>query len=83
MHHAGKVRREVARGATDKGHAAECAQFIEAVQGRRAAPIPYAAIVGSMEATFAAQESVTAGRSVTAADAASPARDHPAADPPA
>jgi predicted dehydrogenase/threonine dehydrogenase-like Zn-dependent dehydrogenase len=74
LHQDGKVRREQARGATDKGHAAECAQFLEAVQGRRAAPIPYAAIVGSMAATFAAQESLTAGR------APAPVTDPPPGD---
>jgi predicted dehydrogenase len=71
LHRDGKVRREAVRGPTDKGHAAECAHFIEAVQGRRAEPIPYADIVGSMEATFAAQESLSAGRGM-AREAAGP-----------
>ena len=76
LHRNGTVRRERARGATDKGHAAECAQFIEAVQGRRAAPIAYAAIVASMDATFAAQESLTAGRRATPVpDGAAPPGD--------
>jgi predicted dehydrogenase/threonine dehydrogenase-like Zn-dependent dehydrogenase len=61
LHEDGRVRRETARGAVDKGHAAECAAFIQAVQGRAESPIPYAAIVATMEATFAAQDSLAGG----------------------
>jgi predicted dehydrogenase len=70
LHRDGKVERVRGRGATDKGHAAECRAFVDAVRGQGDWPIPLAGIVGSMRATFAAQESLIAGtivRVVTAA----------------
>jgi len=63
------VRRETARGAADKGHAAECAAFVAAIQGRGPAPMPYASIVATMEATFTAQESLIAGPAGAGVDA--------------
>jgi len=69
LHQNGRVRRETARGAADKGHAAECAAFVAAIQGRGPAPMPYASIVATMEATFTAQESLIAGPAGAGVDA--------------
>jgi predicted dehydrogenase/threonine dehydrogenase-like Zn-dependent dehydrogenase len=64
----GKVDTIRGRGPTDKGHAAECCAFLDAVRGRTGWPIPLAEILGSMRATFAAQQSLGSG-AVVAPDA--------------
>jgi predicted dehydrogenase/threonine dehydrogenase-like Zn-dependent dehydrogenase len=57
----GKTETVRGRGPTDKGHAAECQAFLDAVRGRRDWPIALGDVVGSMRATFAAAESLVTG----------------------
>jgi predicted dehydrogenase/threonine dehydrogenase-like Zn-dependent dehydrogenase len=58
----GRVQRH--KTTTDKGHAQECALWLDAIRTGGASPIPLADIIGSMRATFAAQESVASGMPV-------------------
>lgn len=58
LHRDGKVERVRGRGPADKGHAAECRAFVDAIRGRGEWPIALRDLIGSMRATFAAQESL-------------------------
>ncbi len=58
----GRVERH--KTTTDKGHVQECALWLDAIRTGGASPIALADIVGSMRATFAAQQSVASGMPV-------------------
>ena len=57
----GRRRLERARLRQDKGHAAEWQAFSRAILSGGPPPIPYAAIIASMQATFAAVDSLRSG----------------------
>jgi predicted dehydrogenase len=64
LHRGGRVARIRERLKADKGHAAECAAFIESLRTGGDAPIPWAEIVGSTQAALAAAESLASGAPV-------------------
>lgn len=66
--HAGGKSREKKLMVQDKGQKALVRVFMDAVVGRGKEPIPFAEIVGTTRATFAALESLRLGRSVALAD---------------
>lgn len=63
------------KGALDKGHQAEFQAFSAAIRGESAAPIPFAQLVNTSRASFAAQTAMREHRVVDVAAIASPAAD--------
>jgi len=57
-------RRKEERRAQDKGHAAEWTAFAKSIREGGAPPIPYEQLIGVTKATFAAVESLRAGKTV-------------------
>ncbi len=58
-------KRSTARMEQDKGWAGEWAAFVTAIRSSGEAPIPYEQLVGVTRATFAAMESMRAGRTIS------------------